>query len=439
MNKVTRTSGQSLKSNSILQKREFNLNDFKTTSYRKLFLIIILFSTFTNSFVIFAKLTGVPFSIITSVFFAIQIVFIRQEFYLLINKGRLINIFLIIVVTPLTITLFTGVFSFYYFSLSLYYFSIYLIGGVSVIRYPQQLKLSLIFALIFNGLFGVLSMFKPEFFTSIGEVIGYGHIQGGRAFAFFYQTNLFGLTLILFFITSILLFKQSNINYISFFVVIITFATGSRTAISILILLLLFFNFLYFNKNIKKVKKLFKSILQIFFGVILLITISFILYEPLFKTDKSFDDLTSRIDFLFNLNESELGFDESWATRQAYQHYHYNSIENNILFGKGIDSQFDGINKGILGGSSHNLFIDLLYQGGVILLLSYFALLVIIFRDSIKCRTNFHIRFILGNVLLLYLIVAPFFSGDLLTIRPLYITLGVLFFSDNKYSAKIFA
>jgi O-antigen ligase len=406
----------------------------KRNIYSFLIFVTILV-TLTKTYVVFAHFLGVSVAIITGLFFLINLFILTNHIFLFKNKKGLFILFQFLIIIPLFVSFINLNFSPSALLLQFFYFSQVGIGAVAVLGYRNTISKAVSVAIIVNFIAALASMFSPESFMAMGEIISARYFYGGRAIGFFLQPNSLGLATAVIYILMVFLCDKNKQLKLLPFVLITSILTGSRSAIIILMVLLLIkFWFMFREKKLsfsRIIKPVFKFSFLIAALVIIFLNTN---YSRVLFEDIRYNQLISRIEFFLEFNSDKIQEDGSLADRAEYQRSYLNNLNSFILKGNGIGTQQDARAQNILKGSAHQAFLDILFQGGLFYLLSYLVVLFYILRIFIKNKKydKYKARFAL--MVFAFMFIISFVSTGILNMRELYLTLGILI----QYQATIY-
>lgn len=389
-----------------------------------------LFTAATNTYVVWAFLFDTTVANIT-LFFLMTSLFATLGFF---NKSNFIEVkkwvkylLLFLVIMPLILSIFNYYVSYTKIILSFFYIFIFLNGYAFFKLIDRKIVVNFfLFTLVFTLLFGIVSMLNPEFFIPFASIVEADFFYGGRAFGFFLQPNSYAFAnVMLFFGFTFFSSNLKNIHYVYLAVLISIILSGSRSnllgfvvisLISMRPLLLKFFN-----------KKLL---------VIIVIGLSSLISTALYeneiknyvKSDK-FETISSRVNSLLNWE----GINESLTTgsvvvREMKQDEYKLLFQESPTFGHGFGIQSDYVNNRILRGSAHNVFYEILLEGGIIYLIMFTVFCIFFIRSYRSLKRISHkeiISVIFIKALLIFLGLYLFFSSSFLSERLLYIILSI--------------
>ena len=388
-----------------------------------------LFTAATNTYVVWALLLGTTVANIT-LFFILTSLFATVAFF---NRSNFFEVkkwvkylLLLLVIIPLALSMFNNYVNYIKIILSLFYILIFL-NAYAFFKLIDRKNIINFFSvtLVFTFLFGFVSIVSPEFFIPFAIIVEADYYYGGRAFGFFLQPNSYAFANILLFIgLTVFLTNSKRIAYIYLAVLISIILSGSRSnflgfaLISIILMRPLFSSFL--NKNIL-------SIIVIASSSIIFIALYGNKINNYIKSDK-FEIISDRISLLNRegINES-LTIGSVEVRKRKQEEYRY-LIERSLLVGHGFGVQNDFVAKEILEGSAHNVFYEILFEGGIIYLITFAVFCIFLIRSyrSLKkislAKTE---SAIILKAFLIFLATYLFFSSSILSERLLYIILSI--------------
>lgn len=178
---------------------------------------------------------------------------------------------------------------------------------------------------------------------------------------------------------------------------ILTIATGSKKGIIILLISWILFYFML-DKSIKQ--KIFK--VSLYISPLLFILIPFILKEINFDdiyelSIRRFDRLINSIS---NMLSGQANIDTSFNERTYLLKTAFMKFWNSPLFGHGVDS-FYFYND--LGLYSHNNYLELLFNGGIIAFGLYYIRYFVLFQMILRLKRRIAVPFIILFLMFLFI------------------------------------
>lgn len=389
-----------------------------------------LFTAATNTYVVWAFLLGTTVANITLFFliislFATVAFFNRSNFFEVKNWVK--YLLLLLVIIPLILSMFNYYVNYIKIILSLFYIFVFL-NAYAFFKLMDKKRVVnfFLFTLVFTLLFGIVSMIRPEFFIPFASIVEADYYYGGRAFGFFLQPNSYAFAnVMLFFGFTFFSSNLKNIHYVYLAVLISIILSGSRSN-------LLGFVVISLISIRPLLLKSFYTKLLVIIVVGLSSLISIALYENeiknYVKSDK-FETISFRVNSLLNLE----GINQSLTTgsveeRERKQEEYKDLIQKSLVVGYGFGVQNDFVAKNILEGSAHNVFYEILLEGGIIYLITFAVFCIFLarnYRSFKKISLKKTESAMVLKALLIFLGIYLFFSSSILSERLLYMILSI--------------
>ncbi len=414
-------------------------------SFSKIRNILVGFLGFvlvTCTYVVFAKYSGLPVFVITLGFFATFLFLGTQNLKKVAEFCKSyvgLGLILILVLGPILSFVLNlradfnkVILQFFYLAIALFTFQNFEI--------LKKYRRFLLIGVYFNLVFGLFSIFSGKFFQGFADVIN-DDVLGyrGRAIAFYLQPNNLGAATVNLYILSIFLYKEKNIKLFFLPCLITVIASASRTSlavISIVGFVQVFTIFIIPKFQAFKIRGQITRIILITVGGITLLVTLFLNSSLIYNAD--YKNLVTRIEFFMNIGEKldQLDKENSMLVREKYQKIFKNEIEKKPFLGHGFGVQNADMEAGILKGSAHNHYLELLYQGGAIFLVLYIIFLVLLLNQTVKFYFVEPFYFTASLCFLTYIIIYGFFLNTLFDTRSIYLTLGIICYLSVNPSAK---
>lgn len=223
-------------------------------------------------------------------------------------------------------------------------------------------------------------------------LFGRNMIFGGIHYqAFSYISALsFGLTLFLIFFNDInfKIFKNKLYNSTRYIFLLLSFIGviyGTGRGAFILTLVFIFFAFIFKMKTFYKIIKNKRKIINFLFFSIPIFIIVIYAINYIFDIPQISRGLEKQISFLIKNGEVGLNWNETSGRLNIYK-YSWSIFKQKPFFGHGINSIYY---LGLTGAYSHNIFLDLLVDGGIIYFSFFnFLLLYIIIKIYFLFKKN---------------------------------------------------
>lgn len=383
--------------------------------------------TLTKTYVLLANLIGTSVGVITTLFFLINLFVIFKYIFLLKKRQGVLIFSIFIIFIPLFVSAINLQFSVNALFLQFFYFSQFIVGAIAIINFSSFLSKAIKIAIVINFIAGLFSMFNPQLFVSMASIINAGHFYGGRAVAFFLQPNSLGLATSIIYILYINICSSKSRSIMLPLIFLTTLLTGSRASIIILIILItinIAFNYQNFKKSFFKVIN--PTLKFIMVTAILIIIFFNTKYSDILFSDKNYSHLIERIEFFSKFDSDKISNDASLHHRYNFQKSYLKNIDHFILFGTGIGTQQEAKTAGLIKGSAHQAYLELLFQGGILYLLSYFTIILFLLNLYLKNKKQNKLKARFAFMLFSFVLIISFFSTGILSMRELFIAYGIL-------------
>lgn len=200
-------------------------------------------------------------------------------------------------------------------------------------------------------------------------------------------------------------FKKNWYRYISIlmlpYLIGIMFFSGGRGALGTLVIGSLLLLFLYNKHHVVKVTTVFRSLIVI--G-----GIAFFIYAIMpISLREVFSDNTHRV---FSFFDTSLSMTERTSGRDEVMSLAVDQIKQSPLLGSGIFSYKDTFSQKTGQGYPHNLFIEILLQGGVVFLVFFIIILLLALKKLIIILNEGRQEFVL--ILGVFAMTALMYSGS---------------------------
>ncbi len=398
----------------------------KSNIFRLLFLLTILV-TLTKTYVVFAVAAGTSVGVITTLFFGLNIILILNNLKALEMKQGIFLFSVFIVFIPFIVSFVNFNFSLNALMLQLFYFSQVLIGVIAIKKYPLQLSNAVILAVLINFSFGVFSMFNPQFFIGMSEIINARSFYGGRAVSFFLQPNTLGLASVVLYILCKFLCSKKTQQLLSPLIILTTVLTGSRSSIIVLLVLLLLSLILTIRSGQFKIVKILKPVLNFSLIIIPILLLFFnSKYAEMLVSNKDYTQLIDRFEFFIDFSADKVENDQSLDDRFNYQKKYIKELPSFFILGNGIGTQQEAIHEGTLTGSAHQAYLEILFQGGIFYLLSYILILYYMLFVVWRNRTLNPLKSKLTFFLFSFVFIISLVSTGILSMRELFLAFGIM-------------
>jgi hypothetical protein len=127
-----------------------------------------------------------------------------------------------------------------------------------------------------------------------------------------------------------------------------------------------------------------------------------------------------------NFSPESIIEDASLGDRTDYQEKYIEQLPYIFPMGKGLGSQSIAIDSGELAGSAHMTHLQLIYDGGIYYWISFLIVLYTIFYFFWVNKNYSQKKAYFASQILIFMIVFSFFSSSMLTMRELYLIIGLM-------------
>lgn len=405
----------------------------------KITVVFLAFIFCTSTYVVFGKFLFLPVFVISSLLIVALYLFASQN----LKKANLFSssiLGFLLIICLIIIPNLVSLINLRFIPNKLIVQFLYLGIAIMTFTYFETLrkyKKFLLIAVYFNFIAGLASIVLPNVFQSFADVIS-DDILGyrGRAVGFFLQPNSLGMATINLYVFSIVLYQGGQIKRFlvpCFFTVLIT---GSRTSLSVFAVVVFIQAIgLFTNSTLIKTREGFKLMKRslIMLSIAVIAIVSFL--NSSLRNEQSFSNLVTRLEFYANATEkiNELEKEGSMKDRLEYQAVFKQRIAEKPLFGYGFGVQNQDLQSGVLIGSAHNQYLEVIYQGGILYFIPFISIYLVLLGITLKFRNNNPYIFWGGLSFIVYLIFYGFFANTLFDLRNLYLTIGAfIYFSQEK-------
>lgn len=352
------------------------------------------------------------------------------------RKKHIFYWFIFLLIWPLLATIYAPAVNFRELGLQVYYFTLLLATAVYILRngfksFHQIITVA--FAITILGL--ILSMFMGTHFGNLASIEQKDLIRyQGRAYGFFMQPNMAALSLNLLFVIWYAGLRKTKIltMFLSLFgLFVLVSLTGSRAGYVVAVAVV----FLIFINRSIRIRKSFQILISpksfiIFFLVICCFQVCIpiilsLLTAHLPKRVIKFD-VIARMKAISQMKLAEKTIDgkSTVAKRMEVFWYYFAMIRERPILGYGFGSKNFLQAKGILSRSSHNQYLEIVFETGIFRLAFFLLFLFSIYIYPGRKRTE---QFLCTNSyaqLLTVIILTGMFSSMVLKSRILYCAVG---------------
>ncbi len=413
------------------------ITNMKLVQYLTFF---ILFTALTKTYVWWASLLHVSVGMVSTLFLLITILLLGlniKNYKYKLPKRWTRPIFMFFLIAPIIVSIVTLNAEFRVLVLQIFYVVTFLLAYQTYSLYGKKFIFKMIFiAFIFTGIFGIYSMYNPQYFYSFGEITNALTFYHGRAFGFYLQPNSYAIAINLMFIALIVLSPSIKyVIYLTPITLLILLGAGSKTNIAAFAIILFFvylFIFKYHKKQLMKHSTLMFTLLILFIGIL-----GMQLYEKIQNNDE-FSGLYNRLEFVFlqddQSNLSNITEDASMVERIKAQKRYIKVIADSPLVGYGIGARDQLIDKGILSLNAHNTPLEILLEGGILYLLFFIYFCVYLIKNYFyyKKKMGNNIVILGYGVFLLFMFYYFIFSTTLFSERVVFVIFGIVAFALNQ-------
>lgn len=399
--------------------------------------IIVLLLNLTGLFAFLAPLFNVNISTISVVLLSLNCFYIICNFKdtgVLFRKKHIFYWFAFLIIFPLVTSTYAPQFSIRQIGLQIYYFTLLIAVSLYVLRngfkrFHQMIAVSI----IISGFGLVLSLFREDIFLQVALVSQNNLNFDGRAYGFFIQPNLAAMNLIMLFILWFAgLNKTKFINVCGSFSLLFLFIslTGSRAGFILSMILMFLVLSIKFKKPFRVLinPKYVASILLSFGCFLALIPLILSFMAPYLPKHKGSFNIVSRIEAFskMNLAQKDSKGISTVASRWEVNKYYFDMVTRKPIFGNGFDSATILYEKGILIRSSHNQYLQILFETGILGLILYLLLVIRMYIDPRRKKSELLLQTSSYKQFFIFIILQGMFTNMLLDSRVLYCALGCL-------------
>jgi len=384
-----------------------------------------------------APLLGISISTVSLILLALNCLYIIINSKIarpVFRKKHVFYWFVFLVFWPLLATLYSTAINYRELVLQMYFFTLLLATAVYLLRNGFNSFHRIITAALIVTISGlILSMFMETFFQSVASITDNDLQYGGRAYGFFMQPNLAARSSILLFIIWFAGLRKTKTHIVFLALLgllILVSLTGSRGGfvIAVVIVLLIFIN------KYLKITKPFKIMISPKYITLLLVFGCFLACIPLLldfltvtqsKPFSSFD-VAARIKAISQMKLTEKSSEgESTVANRIDVFKHYSAmIGEHPILGNGFGSITLLQSEGVLGKSSHNQYLKIAFETGLLRLVFYLFLLVSLYFDPRRKRTEQSLQTNSYAQVITSVVLAGMVSNTVLDSRVLYCVMG---------------
>tara|TARA_Y100000746_G_C15175669_1_gene315094 strand:- start:83 stop:607 length:525 start_codon:yes stop_codon:yes gene_type:complete len=157
------------------------------------------------------------------------------------------------------------------------------------------------------------------------------------------------------------------------------------------------------------------------------------------QKNEKLKQLTERLEFYVSAVQQleKIGKDGSARDRDNYQKRYKEKISKNPLFGHGFGIQKKDVENGVLIGSSHNEYLSVLYQGGLLYLFTHLIFIMCLIFSAFQIKKYNYTLFISFLIFGVYIIIYGFMINTMFSQRLIYLFLGLIVaYQHNLLIAK---
>lgn len=422
----------------------------------------VVFLNLTNIYIVITGLTGFSFQYVGAGLMFVLLAYVLINWsvlYLLLRNQYVVWFLALFYIIPMLTMVYAPYKDFQYLAYSSNAILLFIVALILVYKNGRKSFSRWIFASWVICMISVfISYFSPDVFkfivfeqafaTTGGLSIQDLDIAGNknkRAFGLYMQSNRAAYAIVIHF-----LFVSATILHgrplTRIFVSLISFSglllTGSRTGVVIMLIVLgaLFLSEIVRGIRVKgRVRRGLVTPLQ-YAGVACAVGLGFFLASQFSKgnyNEKSQETAVSRVTNSILLNENNLLKDKSVDIRLYAQSVFIDRVMDSPLFGHGHYSQEFGKAIGSLPLSSHNMFLNLAYQYGILMMLfSYGWMFALCFCKESQIASDYF-RINISVLVSIVFFVYSFANNSIFDIRifPVFMAylVGILFYSTHDY------
>jgi len=310
----------------------------------------------------------------------------------------------------------------------LYYCSLFFVAYI-YFSYYRLFSRKIIISLALLAYTFVLVRLLPDLAIEIGRqysatnsYVIWGNVQVDRLFGLHIHPNTAAITVFL--LTALILnvYRLSIITCIT--AVVLIASTGSRTALSALMILLLLGYFLpYVIERLQRYRINSQLIFLLMMVALFFIVVFVVTFIGIFPSVLNFFGLYELSDRFSVLIAGDIAGDQSFQERINAQRIYLQIAMERPIFGSGPLHFKNLVADGIINKTSHNVFLERFASFGVFGVMSMLIILVFfLYRVLTSCATQAS-KYI-GSTTVLLLFFYCFFIGTLDTTPAFYILLG---------------
>lgn len=400
--------------------------------------IFVLLLNLTGLFGFISLKLNVNVAIVSLVLLGLNCLYITVNYKLvrsIFRNKHMFYWFIFLLFWPLLATSYAPVINFRELGLQVYYFTLLLATIAYLLRNGSKsfhYIITAAFVITIAGL--ILSMFTVNLFQTEGSNDPLNIRYQGRAYGFFMQPNLAAMSLNLLFIAWFAGLRKTRFLTLflsSFGLLILMSLTGSRAGFIMAVTVV---SLIFINRSIRT-KKPFtilispKSVITFFLVLgCFQASIPFILNFLTANLPNRVDnfDVIDRIKAISQMKFSEkTSQGTSTVTRRLNALDQYTSgIWERPILGNGFGSTTFLQAKGVLGKSSHNQYLRIIFETGILRLVFYLLILTLIYMDPKRKKVERRFHTNSYSQLLAVVMLAGLISNTILDSRVLYCVLG---------------
>jgi hypothetical protein len=412
------------------------------------FFLIVLLLNATGLFRFVAPLFGVSIGQVSLVLLVVNVFYLIVKMNYstaLLLRGGIGGWLFVLVVWPLTTTLYAPLIEIREIGLLLYCFSLFF--GAAVYTAANGLPamhriLSVSMAVTIVGL--GLSMLMPQSFETVAALARAETEEMGRPFGFFLEPNKLAIATGFLFVGWFSLWRRKNtlleVPVILAFLLVMLL-TGSRTGMLAAVIIVALIVRHSWRKQVRSTRQLLKTCVLAACMAAGIIGASHYLSNVGDSVARRKDDLIDRMEALLSFKFSSdggLGEDISVRRRFRAQEVYWPLVREKPLLGHGFGSDTYYQDNGAIIVPSHSAALTCAMEYGVLYPLALSLLMLQLYRKRSRRDVEgvFHTNSILQFVSILF----SFFlvSGDVLHVRTFYIVFG-MFFTAVYYPRYVFS
>lgn len=398
----------------------------------------ILLLNLTGLFRFFAPQLGIDIGTVSQVLLVIQLGYLalHPKTTIDILRSRVVWLWILFIIAwPYVTTVYTPSVIVREHGLQFYYATLFLASAVFVARVRwggMRTLISVAIGLTISGL--VLSLFAPEYFADVNAMLRGGREEyiSNRAFGFFMQPNRASVGVILLFLLWLAGDESTGKRGQLTAVLLMLSGVGLTTSRSGIAIALFIAGLVFWSKHkhgqasgsfFERPLPLFMSVVR--FGTAVALAFVLVLSGNSLLQESEVGGLSDKLFFWVKVETfDQIWDDESMESRLHAQKTYGTLIAERPIRGYGIGAVSTFRELGVLNKSSHNLYVERVFEYGILYVLFF---VFILYRIATHSRRSFLIDRLGWNVPLVwvsFVLATGMTTSSLLDTRIFYCTLG---------------